>query len=217
MLRSYSDYEIIFSQDGSRDNTEKILFRIARKDKKVIVISYPHRRGKGFGIKNCIKVASGEYLILYDVDCPVHAKYIRKMVELAQANHSDIVLARRKFLNYPLIRKIASRVYLLLTKLLFHHPFKDLQAGFKLMRRDILGGMELKCDGFIIDTEIVIKAMRKGAKISEMEVPWMYRGKSSTITKNFLRVSIQMFIDLVKLWKEVTFGNKFIMKPSPYS
>lgn len=196
------DYELIFSQDGSTDRTEELLLQIARKDKRVIVISYPKRRGKGFGFKNCIKLASGEYLILYDVDCPVDVKYILRIVELAKAVNSDVVLCKRKFLNYPFIRRLASRVYLLLTKLLFHHPFRDLQAGFKLIKRDILDGMELKCEGFVIDTEIVIKAMKKGAKISEMEVPWVY-GKKSTITRSFIRVSLQMLKDLLKLWKEI--------------
>ena len=193
-------YEIIFAQDGSADRTEEVGLRLAQQDRKVIFISFPRRMGKGFGLRNCFKVARGKYLIVYDVDCPVAPEAMIEMVKSAEREHYDIILCRRKILNYPFLRKVASKGYLLLTKIFFHHKFKDLQAGFKLIRRKAVEKLKLESDGFVIDTELVVKALRRGFKIGEMEFEWRFSRESSSISPRIVKTSLKMFFDLLRLW-----------------
>lgn len=201
VLRSSSySYEIIFAQDGSKDRTEELGLELAKQKGDVIFLSFPRRMGKGFGLKNCFKLAKGKYLIVYDVDCPVDAEMILRIVEFAEEKGYDIVLARRKFLNYPPLRKFASRAYLLLTKILFHHKFKDVQAGFKLIRKEVVDEIKLKSNGFALDTELLVKALRKKFRIGEIEVEWWYSRESSTISSRIIRTSFKMFKEVLKIW-----------------
>ena len=200
LRQSNFSYEIIFAQDGSTDRTEEIGLKLAQRDRKVIFISFPRRMGKGFGLRNCFKVARGKYLIVYDVDCPVAPEAIIEMIKSAEKERYDIILCRRKILNYPLLRRVASKGYLILTRILFHHKFKDLQAGFKLIRKEVVEELKLESDGFVIDTELVVKAYREGFKIGEMEFEWRFSKENSSISPRIVKTSLRMFFDLLRLW-----------------
>src|SRR3989338_5060767 len=67
-------YEIIFCNDGSTDNTLKLLTEIERQDEKVKIMSYSPNKGPGYAFRQMYSKARGEILIHMDADLAMDPK-----------------------------------------------------------------------------------------------------------------------------------------------
>lgn len=74
--------------------------------------------------------------------------------------------------NEPVYRKIQSRMFNALVRLLFDLPFTDTQAGLKFFRRRVLKSIDIKflCKDFSFDVEFLFKLKQQGFKVKEMKV-----------------------------------------------
>ena len=86
--QTFSDWQAIFVDDGSTDNSGKILDKYADKDKRIMVI---HKKNMGVSAarNDGIKKAKGIYIHFMDVDDDVDSDYYESMLKVA--NNSDIV------------------------------------------------------------------------------------------------------------------------------
>lgn len=89
--QTYPNLEIIVVDDGSYDGSEAICDEYARKDFRIRVI---HQENKGLSAaRNAgLDIASGEYIAFLDPDDAYHREMLQTMVDIAQKEHSDIVL-----------------------------------------------------------------------------------------------------------------------------
>ena len=96
-----------------------------------------------------------------------------------------------------IFRKIASRGFNILVRLLFALPFKDTQCGAKVFKKvvldDIMG--ELKLPGYIFDVELIYRLCQKGYKIKETAITWENKPLSNL---NLLTEIPRMLVSL--LW-----------------
>jgi len=200
-LKEYGQpFEIIMEEDGSTDKTPKIMDKLAEKHPYAKALHFPKRKGKGFGIRKCFEVARGQYIVLIDSDLEYPPEKIPELLE--KINGNDIVVgtrgiwANRKTGNVKIIRACLSRIYSLIVKRLFGAGLGDYQAGFKVFRRRVIDAIQpLRSNGFEIDSEIIIKALRKGYKIGFIPVPYTYKGNSKV---NIFSDPIKMFFSLLK-------------------
>ena len=91
--QNYKNIEIIVVNDGSSDNTEKIVNRIVSSDNRVILINQQNL-GVSAARNNGIKQSSGKYLTFVDSDDKVSKEYINYLVSLIEDNNCDISLTR---------------------------------------------------------------------------------------------------------------------------
>jgi glycosyltransferase involved in cell wall biosynthesis len=201
-LEAYGQpFEIILEEDGSTDRTPEIISELARKHNYVKALHFPKRMGKGFGIKRCFEVAKGKYIVLIDSDLEYPPEQIPKL--LRKINGAAMVIGVRNFNEkHPertLLRSITSRVYCSIIKSLFKiNGLHDPQAGFKVFKREMLERISpLVCNGFEIDTEILIKAMMCGFTVNYVPIVYTYKGNSKV---NLLGDPLKMFFSLLK-WK----------------
>lgn len=89
------DYEIIFINDGSKDNTEKILFEIASEDKNVRIINFSRNFGHQAAVTAGIYNSIGDAIIIIDADLQDPPSLIIDMVSLWEKGY-DVVYAQRK-------------------------------------------------------------------------------------------------------------------------
>ena len=91
-----SEYEIIFVDDGSKDNTHTIISTLARENQHVEYISFSRNFGKESAMYAGLKYADGEYTIIMDADLQHPPKYIPLMLEKMETGNYDMIATRRK-------------------------------------------------------------------------------------------------------------------------
>jgi glycosyltransferase involved in cell wall biosynthesis len=89
--QTINDVEIIFVNDGSRDNSKMILDKIARQNKCIKVVHQPNR-GPGAARNAGIEIAKGEYIGFVDVDDSPMPTMFEKMYNMASVKQADIVV-----------------------------------------------------------------------------------------------------------------------------
>ena len=195
-------FEVILEEDGSTDRTSEIMDRLVESHSYVKTLHFPRRMGKGFGIRKCFEAARGEYIVLIDSDMEYPPEKIPDL--LNSINGNDIVVGsrsiwiNRKNGNTKIARAYLSRLYSVLIKNLFGIELHDIQSGFKAFRRRVIEAIQpLTSNGFEIDSEILIKALRRGFRIGFIPITYTYKGNSKV---NVFRDPFKMFLSVIK-WK----------------
>ena len=195
-------FEIILEEDGSTDRTPLMMDRLAKKHAHTKVLHFPKRMGKGFGIKKCLEVAQGECIISIDSDAEYPAEKIPEFVD--KTKRYDVVIgSRSKWIdqkggNTRVLRALLSRIYGLLVRRLFGVDLRDYQSGLKAFRRQVIEAIQpLKSNGFEIDSEMLLKAERRGFTISSIAITYSFKGNSKV---NIVLDSVKMLLALLD-WK----------------
>lgn len=192
------EFEIFLEQEGSYDRTPLIIERIAREYDSVHSISFSERKGKGFGIKKCLEKSKGNIIVVLDADLEYPPEKIPEMVEKIMKGGADLVVAQRVDVERSLLRKILSSIYRIILRILFGKDFLDPQSGLKAIRREVIDEIwPIESDGFEIDSEILVKASKRGFSITYVPVKYVYRGSSRV---NVLRDPFKMLLSLLK-WR----------------
>ncbi len=169
-------YEIIFGNDGSGDSTLSKLEAIAAADPAVRITSHFPNRGAGFTYREMYAAARGEIIIQMDCDLAMPAEVTIPTL-LAALKEADFAVGSRYVgikADYPLKRRIFSKGYTVLTRLLFHLDIVDTQTGFIGFHKRLLQSVELSADGFEMLVEFIALAHGAGYKVVEVGLPWFH-------------------------------------------
>jgi glycosyltransferase involved in cell wall biosynthesis len=196
-------YEIIIAEDGCSDETEKMVANISNNCSKVVHIHSDHRLGKGLALKRALKASKGQAIVFMDADLSTSLDHLHDVVKLVE-NGYDVAIGSRyvkgSYVRRPLSRAIASRVYNLLVKFLFWDNVSDHQCGFKGFNNQVLKDVidEVTENGFIFDTELLVRMKSKGLRMIEIPVKWA-EPKDRIPKFNLLADGIRMGAKLIKL------------------
>lgn len=199
----YPDSELIVVCDGT-DNTAKIVKGFSLECPKIKLLEFSGRLGKGKGIIEGFKVAKGDNIGFVDADESVEPDDLKKMLEALSSVDGVIASRRLKeskiLVKQPLIRRIPSRIFNIIVRVIFSMDFKDTQCGAKLFKKkaikDVLA--DLKTKDFEFDVELLWKLKKKGYNIVEYPITWKHsEGSSFSLSK-----APKMFFSLLKvrLW-----------------
>ncbi|MBQ3475399.1 MAG: glycosyltransferase family 2 protein [Bacilli bacterium] len=89
--QEYNNLEIIVVDDGSKDDSSRIINEYSKRDSRIKYINQENK-GVSFARNVALKVASGEYIQFTDSDDILKVDMIKKMVNVALKNNSDIVI-----------------------------------------------------------------------------------------------------------------------------
>ena len=188
-------YEIVVVDDGSQDKTFTRALKYAQRNGHVKVIRYAKNAGKGYAIKTGFMKATGDVVIFIDGDMEIDLKTISKYVTALE--HADVVIATKwhpkSEVSLSLGRKIMSRTFNVLVRILVGFNLKDTQVGLKVMKRSAVDNIfpRLAVKRYAFDVELLAVAHLYGLKIVEM--PVKIRSASSFKAKEAWR----MFVDLL--------------------
>ena len=202
-------YEIIIAEDGSMDGTDRIAADMARENSRIIHSHADERLGKGQALKRALEASAGEIIVFMDADLATSLGHLWKLVLLIEREYDGAIGSRYtngSITSRTVLRTLTSKTYNSLVRLLFRDGIHDHQCGFKAFRRKALESLlkDVESDSFIFDTELIIKARRKGFLIVEVPVTWTepYGRKSKF---KLLRDGPEMGLKLLrlraKLWK----------------
>jgi glycosyltransferase involved in cell wall biosynthesis len=194
------NYEVIVVNDGSADNTGEIAGRLAREDSHVKVVNHEKNRGYGGAVISGIRAASQPYVVLADGDGQFDPKEVASLA--AFVPEYDVVVGKRIQRADPLMRRINGKAWTLLVRAVLGISISDIDCGFKLFKRELLEGMELRASGAMISTELMARVAGKGAKIKEVGVHHLPRTAGEQSGAN-LAVITRAFKELFTLYGEL--------------
>jgi len=193
-------FEIILVNDGSVDKTGQIGQKLAANHPNVVLVSHSKNRGYGGALKSGFRKAKYEWIFFSDGDRQFDLKEIGRLLPLT--SRADLVIGyRQKRADTP-IRLINAKLFNLLIRLLFGLKVTDIDCAFKLIKKDVVDSLELKSDGALISSELLIKAQKAGYKIAQTPVSH-YPRKIGSPTGANPRVIFKAFYDIFALWREL--------------
>ncbi len=202
-----NNFEIIFVNDGSSDNTFQILKKYknenAKLNKKIKIISYQNNKGKGYALKKGVKIAKYDWILTLDTDISVSITQLSEWIRHKQINKEKFIYFGSRNLidskiKFKMYRKLMGLIFITIIKIFFNINLSDTQCGFKLYRKDIARKLfsNLKMLDFTHDIEIVLISKKKGYRIKELPVNWIHK-KGSKIS--VFKDSLKMLISLLKM------------------
>ena len=198
--------EVIFVNDGSNDNSDKIIkkFRSKNKNKKLIkYISYKKNVGKGYAIKKGVLKSRKKWILICDLDMSVQPNQIDiwyKKNYILKENEAYFASRKHSLSNIKtsFIRKILGLIFNLVIFTLFGIKIRDTQCGFKLFNKNYAKSIfhKISSHRFSFDVELVLLLKKKNIKIIELPVNWVH--KSGSKLNIFYDVPLMIY-DLLKI------------------
>ena len=172
---------VIVVDDGSTDRTGAIA-RAAGAD----VVAHPVNRGKGEAVRTgLVRVFAGDFthVLLLDGDMQHLPHEAAGLVREADRTGADVVLGERTFdrSRMPASRYHANTLGSRALSWFVGVPVRDTQCGFRLFRVDALRPLTLTATGYEIETEMLVKARRRGARIATVPVSAVYGAQKSKL------------------------------------
>ncbi|MBU0518260.1 glycosyltransferase family 2 protein [bacterium] len=203
------DFEVIVSEDGSTDDTKGVLERLA-EELPIKLFMSDERKGYQRGVVDAISHATKPWLFIVDSDYQFAAIDFWRLDQYRK--DYDIILGMKAPRRDPLYRILLSKGYNLLLRLFLRVPYRDMDTGFRLIRRDIADQIAPQVHYMSFFTaEFVVRAHYQGCRIIEVPVPHYARKIGSTtifyVSKLFL-ICLQQFFGLLKLRKDLLSKNK---------
>lgn len=168
-------YEVLVVDDGSTDKSASIA-----KERKAIVLRTSHK-GKGFALRYGFRKAKGNIIVTLDADGSHQPEEIPLILRFLIKNTADFVVGSRfgdseaNKTKIPKINRLGNRLFNNLTGYLTGVKISDTQSGFRAIRTSLIKEMKLKSHGYEVESEMLVKALKMGAKVTETPISFDQR------------------------------------------
>lgn len=198
-------YEIIVVNDGSTDDTVRIVNGLKSKIKDLKLIDNPKNHGKGWVVKQGMLAALGDIRLFMDADNSTSVDQIERMLPKFKEGYEVVIGSRRVpgakiAVHQPFWREQIGRIFNLLVRVAAGLPYADTQAGFKAFSaaaaRRIFPKQTIY--RFAFDVEILVISRLEGFKIAEVPITWINDAKSHVKFKSMAQMLIEV---LTVRWK----------------
>ncbi len=168
------EYEVLVVSDGSTDDTAARARGVG--DPHVTVIEYMPNRGKGHALALGVERTHNPLVVFMDGDLDLDPSVLPRYLDLIDAGVADVVVGSKahpeSVVDYPWSRRVLSRAFRLLTRILVGLDLGDTQTGLKAFRRTGMADVARECvsEGFAFDLELLCRLNDRGATIVEAPV-----------------------------------------------
>ncbi len=203
------DAEVIVVNDGSADDTVRIVEQIAAGAPEIRLLKNPGNRGKGYSVRNGVLHSTGDIVMFTDSDLSAPMDEAERLFAAIAAG-ADIAIGSRwlesgrQTHRQPLYRQFFGRCFNAVCRMVMRLPFADTQCGFKAFTRaaaeTVFQLQTIERWGF--DPEILFIALRRGFRVVEVPVSWSHDERTRM---SYLRDGLQMLKELVIIrWNALT-------------
>lgn len=196
-------YEIIVANDGSKDDTARVVEGMIKKIAHLKLLDNKINHGKGYVVRQGMLAAKGEFRLFTDSDNSTPIEEVEKLLPYVGQGF-DVVIGSRDAKGaileppQPAYRRFLGEGFGLLTNIIIGTwGISDTQCGFKLLSAKAAGEVLPLCriERFAFDPEILALAKKKKLKIKEVGILWRNDPRSTVKVSSM----VKMFFDLLKI------------------
>lgn len=197
--------EVIFIDDGSDDDTWRVINELSQKFPDVLGIRFNRNSGKSAALQAGFDQACGEVIITMDADLQDSPDEIPELIELIEDKGYDLVSGWKKKRHDPISKTLPSKFFNMVTRMVSGIKLHDFNCGLKAYRNEVVKHLEVYGE---MHRYIPLLAKWSGYKnIGEKVVE--HRSRKYGKTKFGLERFINGFLDLLS----VTFVMRFRKRP----
>jgi glycosyltransferase involved in cell wall biosynthesis len=197
------DYEVLFIDDGSQDDSLKHIKEISKTDKRFRFISFRKNYGKSAALHTGFKNAKGNAVVTIDADLQDDPQEISNLLKKLDDGY-DLCSGWKKNRKDPFIKKYSSKLFNFITRLISGIKIHDINCGLKAYRKEVVENIKVYGE---MHRYIPVLAKWQGFKITE--TPVQHRARRYGKTKYGISRFFKGFIDLIT----VTFATRYIKRP----
>ena len=161
------DFEILVVDDGSRDNTPRIISSFNKSIKQLKFKIHKNNLGFGQTIKELYNWGSKDLIFSIPGNGQIRPKEILKLIKYI--DQYDVVIGKRKIRYVNKRRKLQSISYNFLVNLLYRLNLSDVNSS-KLIKRAKFKKIKLIANSAFVDAELAFKILKNGGKIIEVPI-----------------------------------------------
>ena len=170
--------ELVVVDDCSTDGTRAHLGEL-QKQYGFTLLLQPHNQGKGAALRRGFAAVTGDIVAIQDADLEYSPEEFPRLAELIIDGRADVVYGSR-FLGshrvFLFTHYLGNLVLTLVTNVLYNTMLSDMETCYKVMRREVLDGLDLRSNGFGIEPEITAKIFKRGYRVYEVPITYDGRG-----------------------------------------
>jgi glycosyltransferase involved in cell wall biosynthesis len=185
LVDSVDDFEIVVVDDGSRDDSLRVLRALSATVPELRIVEHEVNRGYGGALLSGFAACTRQWVFYTDGDAQYDPGELVRCIDAATAD-IDIVQGYKLGRGDPWYRKVIGRVYHHVVRALFGLRVRDVDCDFRLIRRELVERVELTSTSGVICVEMMRRFQDVGARFTEVGVSHHFRphGRSQ-----FFRVS----------------------------
>ncbi len=196
-------YEVIFVDDGSRDNSLNVVKDICKQDRRFRYVSFRKNYGKSAALQMGFKEVTGDVVITMDADLQDDpAEIINLLKKLTEG--FDLVSGWKKTRFDPFIKKYSSRFFNFTTRVMSGIKIHDFNCGLKAYRREVIDSIKIYGE-----LHRYIPVLADWGGFSVTEIPVKHHPRRYGKTKFGISRFFKGFIDLIT----VIFSTRYIKRP----
>ena len=170
--------ELVVVDDCSTDGTRAHLAEL-QKQYGFTLLLQPANQGKGAALRRGFAAVTGDIVAIQDADLEYSPEEIPRLAELIIDGRTDVVYGSR-FLGshrvFLFTHYLGNLVLTLVTNVLYNTMLSDMETCYKVMRREVLDGLDLRSNGFGIEPEMTAKIFKRGYRVYEVPITYDGRG-----------------------------------------
>lgn len=181
VLEKYDDYEIIAIDDGSADNTFKIINEFATKNKNINILQHSVNMGMGRALRTGFNDSSGDIIVTIDADLSYKPYHISRLIDELENDETVDIVVGSPYMegggvnNVPYLRLFISKAANKFVGYSMADNLSTVTGVLRAYRREVIDSLELESNGTDINLEILSKASATRFKIKE--VPALLEGR----------------------------------------
>ena len=198
-------YEVIMVDDGSRDESWKLIKEFSQKNPSIRGISFRRNYGKSAALFHGFKAAEGRVVITMDADLQDSPDEIPELYRMIVEEGYDIVSGwKKQRFDNKLTKNLPSKLYNWTARKITGIKLHDMNCGLKAYRNEVVKNIEVYGE-----MHRYIPYLAKNAGFEKItEKPVQHQKRKYGVSKFGLERFVNGFLDLISLWFLSTFGKK---------